>query len=246
MIPAMLLLSSDAMLLGANNQPSVLRRPAAAARAVAPRADLSAFEKSFMDDLYIEDYLDKNAALCELRNAMPSLLKPADTAALRRGIDEAREAKASVGELKPFILALQKADPSMVTAVDDAILAGADQAAEAAAPQPAKQPLDSFLLPEQWEALLAASKSVELCWDDKSQGPIPDELATIWGRPSSFFSLLRHPRIDPSPVVWKAVRQRWAAIIQHSQHAPAPRIRPGNGRGTGGHVHAGMGRLVRG
>jgi hypothetical protein len=186
------------------------RLPGVARAAV--RADLSAFEKSFMDDLYMEDYLDKNKALCDLRAALPSLVKGADVPALRRGIDEAREAQASVAELKPFILALRKADPSLITEVDEAILAGAEEVRIASAPQPAKTPLDSFLLDDQFEALLAASRSKVYAWDVASQGPCPDDLLSAWGKPLIFFSLLRHPRIDPSPVVWAAVRKQWPEL----------------------------------
>ena len=79
-------------------------------------------------------------------------------------------------------------------------------------PQPAKQPPDSFLLPAQFDALLEASKSKIQSWDVEKEGECPDDLNTLWGRPNIFFSLLRHPRIDPSPVVWTAVRKQWPIL----------------------------------
>ena len=203
----------DALALGTRAHGVVLgtRASAQAARAPAARLDLSSFEKSFMDDLYMEEYLEKNRALVACREALPSLLQSADAAALRRGIDEARECQAGVAELKPYIIELQKLDPSMITEVDEAILSAVDQVVEASKPQPAKMPLDSFLLPAQFDALLEASKSKIPAWDE-SQGECPDDLNTLWGRPNIFFSLLRHPRIDPSPVVWTAVRKEWPVL----------------------------------
>lgn len=165
-----------------------------------------------MDDLYMDEYLDKNKALLDLKEALPSLVKGADVKALRAGIDAALEAQASVAELKPFIEALQKADPALVTEVDEAILKGAEQVAEASAPQPARQPPGSYLLPEQFDALLEASKSGIVSWDVDTQGPCPDDLVSAWGKPLIFFSLLRHPRIDPSPTVWVAVRKQWPVL----------------------------------
>ena len=107
----------------------------------------------------MEEYLEKNKAICDLKDAMPSVLNglKADAPALRRGIDEAREAQASVAELIPFIEALKKADPSLITEVDEAILKGKEQVDEAIVQgRTAQQPQDSYLLPEQFEALLEA------------------------------------------------------------------------------------------
>ena len=63
-------------------------------------------------------------------------------------------AGASVAELKQLIEALKKADPSLVTEVDEAILLGADQVREMSLPQPARPPQDSFLTEEQFQAPL--------------------------------------------------------------------------------------------
>ena len=197
--------SCAALVLGTRARP-------VAARACAARADLSSFEKSFMDDLYMEDYLEKNKILCQLNEALPSLIKGADGLALREGIDEAREAGASVKELKRFVEALKKADPSLVTETDEAILLGAEQVVIASAPQPARPPPDSFLTDEQFQTLLEASKSPEPAWDPDRVGKCPEDLLSAWGKPQIFFSLLRHPRIDPSAVVWDAVRYKWPTL----------------------------------
>ena len=130
------------------------RAPHPPVRAPAARADFASFEKSFKDELYKQDMLDKNKALRLAEEALPGLLNgfKADGLALRVGIDECRAAGASVAELKQLIEALKKADPSLVTEVDEAILLGADQVREMSLPQPARPPQDSFLTEEQFQA----------------------------------------------------------------------------------------------
>ena len=49
-------------------------------------------------------------------------------------------------------------------------------------------------------------------WDAASPAPCPEDLLTIWGKPQIFFSLMRHPRIDPTPVMWEAVRKQWPVL----------------------------------
>ena len=159
----------------------------------------------------MEEYLDKNRALFQLQEALPTLISKADCAALREGIDEAREAGAGVAELKPYILALQKAAPEIVTETDEAILSAVDQVAEASAPQPAKPPPDSYLTAEQFADLLAASKSTMDSFTGESYS-CPDDLKSPFGFPMIFFSLLRNPRVDPTPVVWEAVRNQWPSL----------------------------------
>ena len=144
-VGSLLVAASDALVLG-TRACGVVRAPSAC-------ADLSAFEKSFMDQADIVDYLDKNRALCELKEAMPSLLSKGDGAELRRGIDKAREAGASVAELKKFVEGLKKVDPDLVTATDEAILLGAEQVVIASAPKPATKPPDSYLTDEQFHGL---------------------------------------------------------------------------------------------
>ena len=184
-----------------------------ATRAPAVCADLSSFEKSFLDGLYQEEYLDKNRALFNLKEAMPGLMKKADGPALRAGIDEAREARATVKELKPFILALKEAAPELVTETDEAILLGSEQVAAANEPQPAKPPPGSFLSDEQFQALLAASKSQEKCWNATDGAcPDPEALLDVFGTPKVFFSLLRNTRDDPSSGAWNAVRAAWPVL----------------------------------
>ena len=193
----------DGLLLGS--------APRVATRVPAVRADLASFEKSFMDNLYIEERLDKNKALYDLKEALPSLLGlvKADAPTLRQGIDEAREAGAGVAELKPYVEALQKADASLVTETDLAILKGAEQVVAASGPVIAKPPPDSYLTMEQFEALKEASMCAEDCWDS-SKGPVPDDLRTVWGNAQMFFSLLRNPNREvPEPMVWEVVRERW-------------------------------------
>lgn len=197
--------ATSALLIGTAAQLSSARAPAA-------HADLSAFEKSFMDDLYMEEYLDKNKAMRDLREAMPSLLQKADAPALRQGVDEAREAGASLVELKPFVEALKEADPTLLTETDAAILKGVEQVVAASAPQPARKPPDSFLTDDQFQVLLTASKSPVPSYDAAYDPTAPDDLIGIWGRPLNFFSLLRHPTVDPSPVVWDVVRKQWPAL----------------------------------
>ena len=178
-LPALLLPASDALLLGTNA--AVVRR------APAPRAaDFSSFEKSFTDELYKEEFLDKNKALHDMEDALPKAVNgfKADGLALREGIDEAREAGATVYELKRFVEALKKADPSLFNEVDAAILLGAEQVVEAGIPQPARPPPDSYLTPQQFQALRQASMSGEPSAEGKSK-EVPKELLDIWGRPLS-------------------------------------------------------------
>lgn len=158
--------------------------------------------------------MDKNKALCKLNEALPSIsnLGKADAISLREGIDEAREAGASLKELKRFVEALQKADPALVTETDEAILKGVEQVVVASAPKPAAPPPDSFLTEQQFQAVLEASRSGELAWDPASVLACPDDLLTAWGKPQRFYSLMRHPRIDPTPVMWNAVRKRWPLL----------------------------------
>ena len=187
---------------------------AVAPRAPAPRADFASFEKSFNDAMYEDERLDKNKALLMLKDSLPGVTNgfKADGLALREGIDEAREAGASVMELKRFIEALQKADPTLVTEVDEALLFGADQVAEFSLPQPAKQPPDSYVTADQFEALRLASMSPKPCWD-ATASPCPEELRSAFsGRPQIVFSLLRHPRLDPTPAAWEAVRTLWPIL----------------------------------
>ena len=49
-------------------------------------------------------------------------------------------------------------------------------------------------------------------WDASSSSPCPKDLQDIWGRPQRFFSLLRNPRADPTPVMWESVRERWPIL----------------------------------
>ena len=207
-VGSLLVAASDALVLGTRAR-GVVRAPSAC-------ADLSAFEKSFMDQADIVDYLDKNRALCELKEAMPSLLSKGDGAELRRGIDKAREAGASVAELKKFVEGLKKVDPNLVTATDEAILLGAEQVVIASAPKPATKPPDSYLTDEQFQTLLSASKSSKVSWETNAPGGydsnMPEDLQGAWGKSLIFFSLLRHPTNDPTPVVWDAVRKRWPLL----------------------------------
>ena len=124
-----------AVMLGARSlAPAVQRSPS-------PRADFSAFERSFKDELYKEEMLEKNRALLDAFQALPSLgsLGKADAPQLRRAIDEARECGASLDELKRYVEALQKIDPSLTTETDLAILKGAEQLIEARKPQPVRR-----------------------------------------------------------------------------------------------------------
>ena len=100
-------------------------------------------------------------------DALPTLTNgfKASPILLREGIDTAREAGASVAELKPYVVALRKADASMVNEVDEAILLGADQVSEMSKPQPARPPPDSFLSEVQFEALREAR-----CMHDRDLG----------------------------------------------------------------------------
>merc|ERR1712032_1771145 len=108
--------------------------------------------------------------------------------------------------------ALQKADPTLVTEVDVAFLKGAEQVAQAMLPQPAKPPPDSFLTDEQFQSLREASMSAEDCWDESSAGQCPEDLRSAFGNTMNFFSLLRRPSTDPTPVAWEAVRARWPIL----------------------------------
>ena len=123
-------------------------------RALPPRADFASFEKSFNDELYKEERLEKNGILSNLILELPNVANgfKADGLALRQGIDDAREAGATVVELKRFIDALKKADPSLITEVDEAVLLGVEQRNLAAQPQKARPPSDTFLTDEQFEA----------------------------------------------------------------------------------------------
>ena len=190
------------------------RAPHAPVRAPAARADFASFEKSFKDELYKQDMLDKNKALRLAEDALPGLLNrfKADGLALREGIDECRAAGASVAELKQLIEALKKADPSLVTEVDEAILLGADQVREMSLPQPARPPQDSFLTEEQFQALREATKSPKECWDGTNMAGCPEEMKNIWGRPLIFFNICRNPRKDPTPKQWEALRKAWPIL----------------------------------
>ena len=52
------------------------------------------------------------------------------------------------------------------------------------------------------------------CWDEKGgYGACPEEMKSMLSqRPSYFYSLLRHPRDDPTPVMWEAVRREWNVL----------------------------------
>lgn len=189
--------------------------PRAAVRVASPQAQFGGFEKSFNDALYKDERLEKNKAIRDAEDALPNLLNSfkADGLALRQGIDELREAGATVSELKRFIEALQKADPTLITPTDEAILSGADQVRELSLPQRAKPPPDTFLTEEQFEAVREVSMSGEACWDENKSGACPEELKSAFsGRPVMFFSLLRNPRGDPTPTVWQAVRNRFPSL----------------------------------
>jgi len=184
-------------------------------RALVARSDFASFERSFNDQLYEDERLEKNRANRGVEAALPQLGNGfrADALAIREGIDEAREAGATVVELKPYIEVLRKADPSLLNETDEAILTGAELAAQASLPQPAKPPRDSYLTAEQFEALRQASMSAEASWDVSLQGECPDAIKSKFsGRPIIFFSLLRNPRTDPAPVMWQAVRSKWPIL----------------------------------
>ena len=123
-------------------------------RAPPPRADFGSFEKSFNNELYKEERLEKNGILSDLILELPNVANgfKADGLALRQGIDDAREAGATVVELKRYIDALKKADPSLITEVDEAVLLGVEQRNLAAQPQKSRPPPDTFLTDEQFEA----------------------------------------------------------------------------------------------
>merc|ERR1711924_174133 len=108
--------------------------------------------------------------------------------------------------------ALKKADPSLVTEVDEAILLGADQVREMSLPQPARPPQDSFLTEEQFQALREATKSPKECWDGSDMAGCPEEMKNIWGRPLIFFNICRNPRKDPTPKQWEALRKTWPIL----------------------------------
>lgn len=202
---------------------ALLRTPGVApscARGVSPRRvttartrpvhlDFSFFEKSFTDELYKEERLEKNAALFDLYRALPSFgsLGKCNAKEIRQGIDEAREAGATVAELKPYVEALQKIDPSLVTETDEAVLRGAEQVVVASAPRPARPPPDSYLTEEQFEALREASKSQE-----RPAEPCAEALMGLFGQPDTFFALLRNPKVEPGPEAWAAVRAAWPAL----------------------------------
>lgn len=109
--------------------------------------------------------------------------------------------------------ALQKAAPELVTETDEAILKGADMAIELSESYlTAKMAPDSFLTPEQFEALLEASKSATDSWDQKSPGECPKDLQGLFGGVKMFYSLLRHPTDEPNAVMWNAVRRQWPIL----------------------------------
>jgi hypothetical protein len=186
--------------------------PRCTPRAPAVRSDFGSFEKSFKDELYKEERLEKNRAVFLAGDALPSLLNgfKADGLALRQGIDDMREAGANVAELRPFIEALKKASPSLVTEVDQAILSGAEQVVEFSKPQPARPPPDSYLTSEQFHALREASMSAQDSW--QQEGTCPAELRGPLGGIKIFFSLLRNPRTEPTPDVWRCVRSQWPIL----------------------------------
>ena len=109
--------------------------------------------------------------------------------------------------------ALKRSAPELVTETDEAILKGADIAIEMSESYlQAKKAPDSFLTDEQFEALLQASKSNTDCWDAKSPGECPKELAGLFGGYKMFYSLLRHPTDEPTAVMWNVVRKQWPIL----------------------------------
>ena len=75
-------------------------------RARTARSDFSAFEKMFTDEMNKDELLEKNKAMHDLwlsTEKLGGILQKADGPALRKGINEAREAGAALRDLKPYV-----------------------------------------------------------------------------------------------------------------------------------------------